>query len=173
MRLLLISRATLAFYDRRDVHTRKRVQELVLSGLSVEEIGKWLEGMEISEYAEAEEIHRVTGGHPLGMELMEIYGKTIHEDWLRFLDQEILQVLPEDHREILSTLAVSDRPVPWVDLAKASGVDGPPPDLLIERGLMLEIEEGMWLHEALRSRLLREVGNPQEERLNKLTKSKY
>ncbi len=107
------------------------------------------------------------------MELMEIYGQTLHEDWLRFLDQEILHVLPEDHREILSILAVSDRPVPWEDLARASDVDGPPPDLLIERGLMLEIEDGMWLHEALRSRLLREVGNPKQERLKKLRKSKH
>ncbi len=173
LRLILISRANLAFYDRRDVHTKKRVQELVLSGLTVEEIKKWLDGMEISEHTPAEEIHRATGGHPLAMELMEIYGQTLHEDWLRFLDQEILHVLPEDHREILSILAVSDRPVPWEDLARASDVDGPPPDLLIERGLMLEIEDGMWLHEALRSRLLREVGNPKQERLKKLRKSKH
>jgi len=33
---------------------------------------------------------------------------------------------------------------------------------------MLELEEGMWLHEALRSRLLRDVGKPFEERLRKL-----
>ena len=34
MRLLLISRTNLAFYDRRDVHTRGRVVELRLTGLS-------------------------------------------------------------------------------------------------------------------------------------------
>jgi len=33
---------------------------------------------------------------------------------------------------------------------------------------MLELEEGMWLHEALRSRLLREVGTPLDDRAKKL-----
>ena len=33
---------------------------------------------------------------------------------------------------------------------------------------MLELSEGMWLHEALRARLLREVGAPLEERARKL-----
>ena len=96
------------------------------------------------------------------------YGNTLHQDWLRFLDEEILDVLPEDHRELLAFLAVSDKPVPWKILAKASKFNGNPPNSLIERGLMLELEEGMWLHEALRSRLLREVGTPLDERAKKL-----
>ena len=95
----------------------------------------------------------------------------MHEDWLRFLDEEILNVLPKQHREILSILATSDRPVPWEKLAKAAGVDGNPPEQLIERGLMLEFEEGMWLHEALRARLLREVGKPFQERLDRLNRN--
>jgi len=38
--------------------------------------------------------------------------------------------------------------------------------------LLLELNEGMWLHEALRERLLREVGAPQEERKKKLNKAR-
>jgi len=34
--------------------------------------------------------------------------------------------------------------------------------------LLLELEEGMWLHEALRERLLRDVGEHHEERKNRL-----
>ena len=113
----------------------------------------------------------MTGGHPLAVELLEMYGQTMHEDWLRFLDEEILNVLPKPHREILSILATSDRPVPWEKLARAAGVDGKPPEQLIERGLMLEFEEGMWLHEALRARLLREVGKPFQERLDRLNRN--
>ncbi len=48
---------------------------------------------------------------------------------------------------------------------------GAPPEALVTRGLMLELESGMWLHEALRSRLLREVGAPLEERARKLRES--
>ena len=168
MRLLLISRANLAFYDRRDVHTRGKVEELILSGLNLEEIKEWIEDLEIPNNAPVEEIFTVTGGHPLALELLEIYGNTLHEDWLRFLDEEILDVLPNDHRELLAILAVSDTPVPWKILAKASNFNGKPPRNLIERGLMLELEEGMWLHEALRSRLLREVGTPLDDRAKKL-----
>lgn len=168
LRLLMISRTSLAFYDRRHVHTLDKVSELALSGLSPEEIEEWIEMIKVPENAVASEIHRVTGGHPLAVELLELYGQTLHEDWLRFLDEEILNVLPEEHRELLSILAVSERPVPWNKLALAAEIDGKPPAELIERGLMLELEEGMWLHEALRSRLLRDVGKPLEERLRKL-----
>ena len=168
LRLLMISRTSLAFYDRRYVHTLDKVSELALSGLSKEEIEAWIEMIQVPENAAASEIHRITGGHPLAVELLEMYGQTLHEDWLRFLDEEILNVLPDEHREILSILATSERPVPWEKLAIAADIDGTPPAQLIERGLMLDLKEGMWLHEALRSRLLRDVGKPLEERLRKL-----
>ena len=168
MRMLLVSRTNLAFYDRRDVHTRGRIEELALSGLTLEEISDWLISLDLPSHAPAEEIHRATGGHPLAVELLELYGQTLHEDWLRFLDEEILDVLPGDRRETLALLAVAERPVPWAALAKAAGIDGPPPADLLERGLMLELSDGMWLHEALRARLLREVGAPHEERARRL-----
>ena len=171
LRLILISRNRLSFYDTRDVHTRERVRELHLSGLSVEEVNSWISSMNLPNETEVEKIHSITGGHPLAVELLELYGKTVHEDWIRFLDQEILDVLPPDSREILSILSVSDRPVPWEIVAKAAEHDGPPPTELIERGLMLELEDGMWLHEAIRTRLLRDVGNPLEDRSIKLRKA--
>ncbi len=168
IRLLMISRKNLSFYDRRDVHTRNRVNEFTLSGLSVEEITVWLNTLPLSKNAPIAEIYQATGGHPLALELLELYGQILHDDWLRFLDEEILNVLPKDHREILALLAVSDRPVPWKILADAADFSGKPPTQIIERGLMLELTEGMWIHEALRSRLLREVGVTNEIRLKKL-----
>ncbi|MEE2812230.1 MAG: AAA family ATPase [Candidatus Thermoplasmatota archaeon] len=168
LQLLLISRTTLTFYDRRDVHTRDRVSELALSGLNVEDLDAWLSDISAEELPTASEVHEVTGGHPLAIELMEMYGEISHGDWLRFLDEEILDVLPEDERELLAVLAVSDRPIEWAILADACEHDGPPPAALIERGLILELSNGMWLHEALRERLLREVGAPQEARRERL-----
>ena len=168
IRLILISRTKLAFYDTRDVHTRNRVRELDLSGLSMQEVEDWVSSIDLPEETGADEIHSITGGHPLAVELLELYGKTVHDDWMRFLDQEILDVLPAESREILSILSVADRPVPWDVLAKAAEHDGPPPEELIDRGLMLELGNGMWLHEAIRTRLLRDVGRPLEERLRRL-----
>ena len=47
LRLLMISRTSLAFYDRRYVHTLDKVSELALSGLSPEEIESWIEMIQI------------------------------------------------------------------------------------------------------------------------------
>ena len=40
----------------------------------------------------------------------------------------------------------------------AKAWEGNPPRALIDYGLLVELDEGMWLHEALRERFLREVG---------------
>ena len=106
LRLLLISRKELEFYDRRDVHTRNLVTELSLIGLTIEELNLWLNDFSEGPIS-AEEIHSVTGGHPLAVELLEMYGQTVHGDWLRFLDEEILNVLPKAEYELLAILANS------------------------------------------------------------------
>ena len=120
------------------------------------------------ETPSAEEIHSATGGHPLAVELLEIYGQKIHGDWLRFLDEEILSVLPKSEYELLATLAKSERPIPWKKLASISDFEGKPPEQLISHGLLIELNDGFWLHEALRERLLLEVGKVQTSRKEKI-----
>ena len=72
IRLILISRTKLVFYDTRDVHTRNRVQELDLSGLSMQEVEDWVSSIDLPEETDADEIHSITGGHPLAVELLEL-----------------------------------------------------------------------------------------------------
>ncbi len=158
LRLLLISRKNLSFYDRRDVHTRGLVTELSLTGLTIAELDLWLNKFSKKSIS-AKEVHSITGGHPLAIELLEIYGQKIHGDWLRFLDEEILNVLPRSEYKLLAILATSKRPVKWEKLALAAKYDGRPPHRLIEHGLLLEFKDGFWLHEALRERLLMNVNN--------------
>ena len=69
---------------------------------------------------------------------------------------------------MLATLAVAESPVAWDVLANSVGWNGTPPDNLLKHGLLLELEEGMWLHEALRERLLRDVGDRLEQRKRRL-----
>ena len=168
LRLLFISRTTLRIYDRRDVHTRGLVREMPLSGLTLEDTKDWLSQLENGSSIGVDEVHAATGGHPLALEMLELYGQTTHEDWLRFLEEEILTSPPPTEHELLSTLAVSEKPVPWEKLASAVGWSGVPPENLIKHGLLLELDEGMWLHEALRERLLRDVGAPKTERRKRL-----
>jgi DNA-binding MarR family transcriptional regulator len=174
LRMLLISRTTLSFYDRRDVHTRGLVSELALRGLSLEEIEEWIAEFDVPTPPVPEEVHKLTGGHPLAVELLEMYGEVVHGDWLRFLDEEILQVLPDAHRDLLAYLAVAERPIPWDVLAEVAGLEGTPSEELLSRGIIIELEDGLWLHEAMRERLLREVGPTMNERrkaLKTVTKS--
>ncbi len=158
LRLLFISRTTMTFYDRRDVLTRNRMAELAIPGLSEDVVKTWLEDIDVSEQADASEVHRLTGGHPLALELLEMYGDVIHGDWLSFLDQEILNVLPSSDRAVLDVLAGRDRPIPWSELGGEINADGPPPASLIESGLIFEVEGGFWIHDAIRERLQRDLG---------------
>ena len=155
LRIMMISRSRPSVYDRRDVHTRDLVSELALKGLSINEMEDWMKELEISENLEA--VFQKTGGHPLALELFELYGQSVHIDWLQFLDDEILFKLPEDEKRLLTKLANYDKPLAWNELAKQSEWDGPPPRGLISYGILVELEEGMWLHEALRERLLRDI----------------
>jgi DNA-binding transcriptional MerR regulator len=168
LRLVMISRTSLDIYDRRDVHTRNIVCELSLKGLSLDEVGEWLESFEGEDVPSAGVIHDATGGHPLAMELLELYGTPEHEDWLRFLDEEIIIHMPKEERNLLATLAQSAEPIVWQKLAEACQWEGEPPKRLISHGLLMELEGGMWLHEALRERLLREVGEVAEKRRKRL-----
>jgi hypothetical protein len=168
LRMVLISRTEMSVYDRRDVHIRDTVREMPLKGLSLEATTAWLSTL-ASEAPSAEEVHAATGGHPLALELLELYGQPTHKDWLRFLDEEILTRLPEKEKDMLATLAVSDTPIPWERLAQSVGWNGPPPSNLLQHGLLLELDEGMWLHEALRERLLRDVGEEKQARLERLS----
>ena len=168
LRMVFISRTTLDVYDRRDVHIRDNVRELALAGLSLEATEAWISALDGEHNTPIPDVHAATGGHPLALELLEIYGQPTHQDWLRFLDEEILARLPESELELLSTLAVADAPVKWELLADSTGWNGAPPENLLQHGLLLELEQGMWLHEALKERLLRDVGENKTARKAKL-----
>lgn len=158
LRLLILSRSRPSLYDRRDVHTRRTVQEIELGGLGLEAIEAWLADLPWEDLPEPEIIHERTGGHPLAIEFLELYGEATHGDWLRFLDQEIIDRLPEPERRLLMILAKATRPLPWSTVAEASAWEGRPPEDLLSHGLIQETDEGMWLHEALRERLKRDIG---------------
>ena len=157
LRIIMISRSRPSVYDRRDVHTRDLVSELALKGLSIKEMEDWMNELEISE--DLDSVFKKTGGHPLALELFELYGQSVHIDWLQFLDDEILFKLPEDEKRLLTNLANYDKPLPWKELAQQSEWSGPPPKALISYGILIELDEGMWLHEALRERLLRDINS--------------
>ena len=59
-------------------------------------------------------------------------------------------------------LASVERPILWEELGEAVGAESSPPNALIESGLIVELEDGMWLHDAMRERLRRDLGAMKE-----------
>ena len=157
LRIIMISRTKPTIYDRRDVHTRELVAEFSLQGLTKSEIEFWLKDIDSKGKYELEKVHQKTGGHPLALELFELYGQETHVDWLQFLDDEIILKLPKSERDLLSELAIQKVPIKWQILAESVGWKGNPPKDLIQHGLLMELDDGMWLHEALKERLLRDI----------------
>ena len=66
-----------------------------------EDLGDWIAELKESDLPSAPLIHQSLEVIPLAIELMEMYGEVTHGGWLRFLDEEILDVLPEDERGII------------------------------------------------------------------------
>ncbi len=164
LRLVMISRTRPKAYDRRDVHVRNVVDEISLDGLSESEVADWIESMEHRPALDPDELRDRTGGHPLALELLELYGSPQHHDWRGFLDDEILGVLPKSEADLLAVLAEAEGPVPWIALASAAEFDGRPPKRLVEHGLLIETESGWWMHEALRERLHLDSSRARQER---------
>ena len=164
LRLILISRTRPTFYDRRDVHIRDKVTEIALDGLTPDEIEDWMTNFDEELTLNASDLHERTAGHPLALELLELYGSPTHPDWRSFLDVEVLEVLPTDERMLLAVLAESDRPVEWDILQRAASWEGPPPERLLLYGLLYETDDGFWMHEAIRDRLL--LAGPQTRTKN-------
>jgi len=154
LRLIFISRTRPTFYDRRDVHFRDKVTEIALDGLTPDEIEGWMSNFDDELELDASDLHERTAGHPLALELLELYGSPTHPDWRSFLDVEVLDVLPEGERKLLAVLAESDRPVEWKHLQHAAEWEGTPPERLLLHGLLYETDDGFWMHEAIRDRLL-------------------
>ena len=121
LRIVMISRTEMNVYDRRDVHIRNTVREMPLKGLSLEATEAWLNTLDSTVAPVAEEVHAATGGHPLALELLELYGQPTHKDWLRFLDEEPAAASRTRERAPCH-LAVAEAPVRWDTLA--SGVAG-------------------------------------------------
>ena len=93
-------------YDRRDVHIRDTVRELPLKGLSLEATEAWLSSLETDDTPPAKDVHAATGGHPLAMELLELYGQPTHNDWLRFPMRKFCFACPNRKRSC-------SPPLPW------------------------------------------------------------
>ena len=114
VRVLVLTRHAIAFYDRRDVAIRGLVREIDLGGLAQEEIAALLAS---GRDAELTNLGRRLGGHPLFLELVRSRGhpsvsRQALRDVQRFIEEEIYSDLSEPERTTLKIASMYRVPVP-------------------------------------------------------------
>ncbi|MEW5760943.1 MAG: tetratricopeptide repeat protein [Candidatus Thermoplasmatota archaeon] len=111
VKLILLTRHKLPFYDRTHVLIKKLVREMELEGLDVKS-SKELLKIEITE-KEWKNLYKMTGGHPLLLELI-VSVKDIKKEGaiMKYIHEEIFSKLPEDEKHLLEIQSVYGYPVP-------------------------------------------------------------
>lgn len=112
-RMLVLSRAAVAFYDRRDVSLNGVVREIELRGLSSADLAALLGG----DPTFPANVGRRLGGHPLFLELVRASPhpdgvRQALRDQHRFLEEEVYAGLTDPERTTLKIAALYRVPVP-------------------------------------------------------------
>lgn len=110
--LLVLTRRSVPFYDRRDVVLEGLVREIDLEGLGPEDMVAFLSGAE-----ELVELGRRLGGHPLFLELLRSTPRPAPtfqalEDVHRFIEEQIYRELPQAERAMMNVACLYDVPMP-------------------------------------------------------------
>jgi len=154
LNFLIISRERPEFYDVRDERLLGKVHLITLKGLNEDEAKLLIKsgrGGEL-DYEWVERLLEATGGHPLALHLLKDrevvpeYRKGLGrvED---FLNREILGGLSEGQKRFLKALTTSTIPVGRDEATEYFGIDpGDVEDLLV-RGLVVEEENSLRIHE--------------------------
>ncbi len=143
VRVLILTRRKLAFYDRRDVSVQGNVREIDLPGLRRDEVTSFL-----ADHPQDRELHRVSlllGGHPLFLQLIRSSGRPpaaeVRGDVRRFVEEAIYQELTGAERRMLKLACLYQVPVP-----EAAILAGPSSDYdtllsLVDRALVMRVGE--------------------------------
>src|SRR2546422_808499 len=114
LRMLVLTRRKLPFYDRRDVLIGGVVDEIDLGGLDADDIATFM-----GRSAEAPilvDVGRRLGGHPLSLELIRSTGSSARDrgmgDVQRFIEEEIYRELSDSERTVMKAASLYSIAVP-------------------------------------------------------------
>jgi len=110
-RLLLFSRTSPDFYDRRHVAIGRQIWEYRLGGLD-EDSARTLALRTGLRLVDVDRVFKTTKGHPLSIQLLKGLpgGPPETHDARRFLQEEVIGRIPAPERALLQTLSVLRRP---------------------------------------------------------------
>ena len=112
--IVLMTRKSIPFYDRREAEVEHTVEEFQLSGLD-RMSSKELLGEEVEEFGIFDEIYRATQGHPLFLELISSVPMIGPEPRLsiidQFIEEEIYSELDQNEKRMMKIASVFENPV--------------------------------------------------------------
>jgi tetratricopeptide (TPR) repeat protein len=154
VRALVLTRRSLAFYDRRDVSLSGVVREIDLAGLTAEDIAAFLSpDLELA----VGNLGQRLGGHPLFLQLVRstphlpIHGGALR-NMHRFLEEEIYVDLSDPERRALKTASLYRVPVPWQALHSDPSVTHDVVLSLTNRSLLRGVgPDALEVHDTIRS----------------------
>ena len=168
--VLVLTRGATGFYDRRKVAIKKLVAELELEGLDPNETRELLDFNEIQE-PDLDKIFKLTGGHPLSLELLNIHlvkkvesgqfngldrkldiDELLKEkhDITKYVHEEVFQRLFPGEKKLLSRVAVFRYPVLPEAFFVDDELDYECIDSLVGKSLLHETTTGYDIHELIR-----------------------
>ena len=154
VRVLVLTRRALPFYDRRDVTIRGLVREIDLAGLGAEEIAVF--ATPHANERDLVALGRQLGGHPLFLELVRssdhpASGGHPLRDVQRFIEEEIYGALSDPERRMMKVASLYRVPVPREALFADPGLSH---DVLVSlegRALVRSVgEDAFGVHDTVR-----------------------
>jgi len=153
VRVLILTRRAISFYDRRDVVLQGTVKEVQLGGIDPSELATVLAGQPESETLE--EACRAVGGHPLFLKLVRAAPSPpqpaqIRHDLHAFVQETVYQELGEPERQIMKVACLYRVPMPRDAFLPRPGLSHDAFLSLVDRALISPIGERWFgVHETI------------------------
>ncbi len=177
LNIIILTRGATGFYGRREVAINKLIAEIELVGLDPDE-SKELLNLSNLEEPEFNKIFKITGGHPLSIELISIHlakkmelqkineltieldiGELFKEkhDINKYVQEEIFQRLTPVEKKLLNRVAIFRYPIQPEAFFVEDDLDFECVDSLVDNSLLHETTSGYELHELIKEFFFRRL----------------
>lgn len=142
---MILTRYALPFYDRSHVVVKGVVKEMRLEGLTKKDCDAVLKDKGLDRRT-VDHVYKVTGGHPLSLELIGVLGNLKEVD--KFVFEEICSTLTSQEKKVLQLNSIMRYPVPMDVLLQVGSNEVV--DELVKKAMLREVGEGLEVQDLLR-----------------------
>jgi tetratricopeptide (TPR) repeat protein/DNA-binding PadR family transcriptional regulator len=164
LRILLLTRRTMSFYEIYDAGVSKLVREIALDGLDPASAVSFLSAMNLGK-EKLDEIYDLTKGSPLFLELIRNLGLKAGVSSLRkYVEEAIIAGLSESERRLLELMSVLRHPVS-LDLLLSGDTEYADLSSLVKKSMVVEYPgEFSEVHDVIKEHVYRMLNAEQRKR---------